>query len=489
MNQISSNSCFPVRPIESISPVCIPCMPVRGIDGEDEGWEEVADSHIPAATGSLETNGPEDVVNLDSDEVIQPAIPLPAPIPPSKKEVEIHNLFHLPYRSWCKHCVAARRKNSHHRRCQTTAQRTVPLMVADYAYLRDHIDQELATILVVRLLPSNLVMSIVCDEKGLDDRVTARLAQFIKESGYAHISYRSDQERSIRALFEDAFVKSTRQGELFNPRLQQMVPEASSVGESQSNGKAEIAVQKIEDLVRTYESAIETNAQTRISSTSPTMRWIVEHAASVANRQICNADGRTPFETIHGQRWKGRAVEFGEQVFYFVPKKLRAKLNVRWRVGTYLGNAQATNECYVAASNGDVVKARAVVRIVEPSRWSKAALEGIRGTPMCFRPQQASDSDDHLEESASPQAHDDPADDEDVAIGPEEVVKLDRHLRITLKDLQTYGFTPGCPRCNDLQNGKYNSAKHHTNECRLRVYLAYQEHDHPKWKAETHVHF
>ena len=127
-------------------------MPVRGIDGEDEGWEEVADSHIPTATGSLETNGPEDVVDLDSNEVIQPAIPLPAPIPPSEKEVEIHNLFYLPYRSWCKHCVAERRKSSHHRRCQTPAKKTVPLMVADYAYLRDHLDQELATILVVRLI-------------------------------------------------------------------------------------------------------------------------------------------------------------------------------------------------------------------------------------------------------------------------------------------------------------------------------------------------
>ena len=184
------------------------------------------------------------------------------------------------------------------------------------------------------------------------------------------------------------------------------------------------------------------------------MRWIVEHAASMANRQICNADGRTPFETIHGQRWKGRAVEFGEQVFYFVPKKLRAKLSLRWRVGTYLGNAQATNECYVAASGGNVIKARAAVRVVEPSRWSKAALEGIKGTPMCFRPQQSSDSDAHLEESASPHAHDDPVDDDDVVIGPEEAVKLDRQLRMTLKDLQTYGFTTGCPRCTDLQNGR-----------------------------------
>ena len=289
------------------------------------------------------------------------------------------------------------------------------------------------------------MMATVCDEKGLDVQIVSRLAQFIKETGYAHIAYRSDQEVGLRSLFEEAFTKSTRQGELYNPRLQQMVPEASSVGESQSNGKAVIAVQKLEDLVRTYKSAIETNAQTRFESTGPIMRWIVEHAASVYNRQLCNSDGRSPFETIHGQRWKGRPVEFGEQVFYYVPKKLRAKLNLRWRVGTFLGNAQATNECFVAASNGDVVKARAVVRVIEPSRWSKTALEGVRGTPMCFRPQQQSDSDAHLEESSSPHTHDD-KDDEDAVIGPEEVSKLDKQLRITLKDLQDFGFTSRCPR-------------------------------------------
>ena len=146
--------------------------------------------------------------------------------------------------------------------------------------------------------------------------MVSRLAKFIKDTGYAHLAYRSDQEPGLRALFEEAFTKSARQGELYNPRLQQMVPEASSVGESQSNGKAEIAVQKLEDLVRTYKSALETNAQVRIESTSPVMNWMVEHAASVYNRHLCNSDGRTPFETIHGQRWKGRAVEFGEQVFY-----------------------------------------------------------------------------------------------------------------------------------------------------------------------------
>ena len=119
--------------------------------------------------------------------------------------------------------------------------------------------------------------------------------------------------------------------------LQQMVPEACSVCESQSNGKAGIAVQKLEDLARTYKSALETNVQMRIESTSPVMNWRVELAASVYNRHLCNADRQTLLEAIHGQRWRGRAVEFGEKVFYFVPKRPRAKLNLPRRVGTNLG--------------------------------------------------------------------------------------------------------------------------------------------------------
>ena len=35
---------------------------------------------------------------------------------PSKEEVELHNLIHLPYRSWCPHCVRGKAKRRHHRK-------------------------------------------------------------------------------------------------------------------------------------------------------------------------------------------------------------------------------------------------------------------------------------------------------------------------------------------------------------------------------------
>ena len=117
---------------------------------------------------------------------------------------------------------------------------------------------------------------------------------------------------------------SAREGALSNPHLEQMVPEASAVGESQSNGRAESSVKRAEGYIRTLKSALETNTGARVPADSPTMQWLVEHAASLLNRHLCNEEGATPYEAIHGQRFKGKAVEFGERVFYYVPKQLRA---------------------------------------------------------------------------------------------------------------------------------------------------------------------
>ena len=182
--------------------------------------------------------------------------------------------------------------------------------------------------MVARLYPAKALLATVCPHKGVDDKVVARMASFIKDSGYKSIVYRSDQESSIRAMLEESFKVSSREGVLYNPDLHQMVPEASAVGESQSNGKAESSVQKVEDLLRTYKSALETNIDQRIPADHPTFAWMVEHTASLYNRLVCTEDGSTPYQSLHGQRYRGKMVEFGEQVFYFIPKALRSKMSL-----------------------------------------------------------------------------------------------------------------------------------------------------------------
>ena len=57
------------------------------------------------------------------------------PYQPSTKEVELHNLTHATYRSWCPHCVASRRPNAAHR--QADKERAIPLFCGDYAFVKD----------------------------------------------------------------------------------------------------------------------------------------------------------------------------------------------------------------------------------------------------------------------------------------------------------------------------------------------------------------
>ena len=234
-----------------ISPVRPPTTPGRSVEGDDDGFESVGDAPYPAVTSEDLHAEHGDVLDAEGDDVVQPALCLPCPKTPSDQEVALHNLTHLPYRSWCRHCVAARRPNTHHR--TSPSHRTIPLLAADYCFLGDSDDEEKATTLVAVLYPSRAILATVVPAKGPDSNAVARLATFIKESGYAQIVYKSDQEPSIRALFEAAFQASTREGILHNPKLVQMTPEASSVGESQSNGKAENAVRRVEDLVRTIQ--------------------------------------------------------------------------------------------------------------------------------------------------------------------------------------------------------------------------------------------
>ena len=75
---------------------------------------------------------------------------------------------------------------------------------------------------------------------------------------------------------------------------------------------------------------------------------------------------------------------------------------------------------------------------------------------------------------------------DDDVVEPEDVPKLDKQIRITMKDLQTFGYSDRCPRCAEMRAGNTNTQKHHSRECRLRLYLCFHSSNHPKWQAVRH---
>ena len=173
-------------------------------------------------------------------------------------------------------------------------------------------------------MPSRSVGAVPCDQKGHDEYTVHRLRTFLKSEGISKLVYKSDQERSLRRLFGDVITAAQQSGNVLSA-----VPESSAVGESQSNGRAENAVQQFEDQIRTLKAALEARLGCKVPLSHPVILWLVEHTASILNRHFVAEHGKTPYEFTHGKRSVGRTTEFGEKVLYHVPKKLRSKMNLR----------------------------------------------------------------------------------------------------------------------------------------------------------------
>ena len=74
--------------------------------GRDENEEEVSEEREVKCDEDEEEQGEEEVEVKGRR----------APKGPSKQEREEHELTHMPYRSWCKHCVRGRGINNPHKK-------------------------------------------------------------------------------------------------------------------------------------------------------------------------------------------------------------------------------------------------------------------------------------------------------------------------------------------------------------------------------------
>ena len=144
----------------------------------------------------------------------------------------------------------------------------------------------------------------------------------------------------------------------------------------------------------------------------------------------------------------GRIV--GQNILYNVPKRLRSKLDNRWRLGTFLGVTSNSNENDIGTSNGTVTRSRSVVRVVCASRLNIGGVLGVVGIPGRHNPNGKEKIDPSVESYVDPHLH---ADDAARAAADElaepkdpKVQAIDEHVRITQRDCKVYGYTPRCPQ-------------------------------------------
>ena len=231
----------------------------------------------------------------------------------SKKEYDEHMLTHLPYRSWCSHCVAGKcREDGHFIRTSSNRASEVPRISMRYCFLGRALkseipkeagnlkkleseDEGLLPVLVMVDQATGCTFSAVVT-KGVNSyalHVVTEGLKFLGRQGKAILM--TDGEHAIKALAEAA-AKEMKGLQL------QHAPKGSHA----SNGAAERAILEVARQVRTLVHALEARYPGyRLKTEGHVFPWLVRHASWLITRFLVKDDGRTPYERLRGRDYKG----------------------------------------------------------------------------------------------------------------------------------------------------------------------------------------
>ena len=331
--------------------------------------------------------------------------------------------------------------------------------------------------IVIEDRETGAIVAHMCSQKGPGDKwIVRRIGKDLEEMGYGgtRIILKCDQENPIAAVQQEV---------IKNRPDVATVPRHSPVGESQSNGRVENAIRRVQEQVRAFSDQLKARTGVSLGTDHPVFEWLVEWAATTLTRFVIRGDGKTSYEKIGGRTRDNLPIAtFGERVCYLplkTNKRDRSKLE-RLREGIWLGMRLRTNEALIGTPGG-VVKTRTIRILPEDEKWSGASILDVKGTPR--RPNPLVDDDnvpEDITECAFDQqgqddhdrGHEESASQEPVLVRMSEIVPRTvteeawRSMYVTRRLIAQYGKTPGCPGCENL--GEKNGPSHST-ECRQRL--------------------
>ena len=375
--------------------------------------------------------------------------------PPSDAEIRAHSRTHLPFRSWCNHCVAGRAPNLPHK---SIAREVLREEVSfDYCFLKDFVGGDSQSVIVGKDRRTGIIVAHVVPSKGASvEWLVPQLVRDLQKMGYyGMVTLKTDQEPAIRDLMKEV---AQARGEV------RTVLEASPPGESQANGHAERAIRSVEEIVRVHKLALEARVGEKLPVTHAVIPWLVEHAADLANKCMMGKDGRTGYERLKGKGSRGEILEFGSMVMLRLAGKVQGGLmQERWVEGIWLGVRFHTGEHIVARlSDGQVVRTRAVREL--PRKTRREDLDVVKGQPHAPAGVQSYQVDPAKVDVQ--RALDDPS---IVASDAGEVIFQPRSVRLTKEMFLRLGYTPGCLKCHGLQTSVWQGTLGHTPKCRIRM--------------------
>ena len=470
----------PVRPkIDGSSPHAGNVENVDGMDvtvnADASGSEEVAESSEEAAGESQEVQGeegeevPASRMGPEEDLEMQTPRAVRAPHQPSQREIDDHDITHCPYRAWCEACVRGQAKDDSHLTITgMDADSSVTRVCIDYCFITekvkakedDHIQEVKAnvsmTILVMLETMCRSIWAYAVDHKGSDSWLSEQIIDDLETVGLANerIVIKADQEVAITDLQRSV----ARLRKDYGSALEQ-----SRVGDSNSNGRIERAIQDLKGLIRTLKASLEIKVGSRINLSDPIVPLLVRHAAHIINVSRVRDNGRTAWQLMKGRRSRTPLLPFGEVVMFKIPTTNRriGSFEDRWEKGIWAGVESRSGEHLVATTEG-IFKVSTIKRRPADQRWSSEMLQNIAGSLQEPTP----GSGQRRIQAYARIAADDAPRSIAYAPAPETEEPETRAAQIKQHEVRTHGGTPGCPGCRAAQTGK--GRNQHTFECRKR---------------------
>ena len=145
------------------------------------------------------------------------------PKEPTSRERELHEVLHLPLRSWCKHCMMGRGKDSYHMRLGDSGD-SVPRIGMDYMFLTergittkaDEVTGECMTLLVLKDFFHKSIWVYPVEGKGVakSEWVSGMIQTDMATCGMDNsmIVVKTDQEPAIREVQRELAIKRRASG-------------------------------------------------------------------------------------------------------------------------------------------------------------------------------------------------------------------------------------------------------------------------------------
>ncbi len=303
--------------------------------------------------------------------------------------------------------------------------------------------------ILLRCLKTKIIFAHVVPYKGAgeDQFVASLVVSDIAWLGHTRLVVKSDNEPALQTFVTQALeaVRVRCDG------VGTITQEHPAAYDSQSNGGVEVGVRLVRGLFRTLKLCMEARLDKYVPINHALIPWLLQHTCLVLNVRCRGTDGLSAWMRARGRPFNQRLVGFAEKVLYKLPSKgphsqPDGNMGALWADGIFLGYDRNSNTYIIGNADG-VKMSRSLARRPIEERWCADTAAKLTATPWSFY------------ERPAPEARfNDPAlaRDEPVPVAAPPAV---RRMRINKSDLETYGYTAGCPQLQARAGLRHGEAR------------------------------